>query len=235
MRKILFLTAFFLLMGINLYAADGDLIVEGNVGIGTATPAAPLDVNGSIRIKKENWEGIFFGDTNAGLVWRPFGGGKPAINSDTLVLGDDGYLTQIYYDTIWDGAWAYCEGVPDTGTPSYMVNCSNYAGIMSANDHFWVWKNGHGATPESKRDLKFLFDGESNDGVMGYMEDEDAFYFNEKLGIGTTTPAEKLDVAGAIKVADTSSPCNSANAGTIKFVSPNFFGCNGTDWVQLNN
>jgi len=202
MKRISLLTALFLLIGINLYAADGDLIVEGNVGIGTTTPAAPLDVNGSIRVKKANWEGIYFGDSYAGLAWRPLAGGNPAITTNTLILGDDGFLTQIYYDTIWDGAWAYCEGVPDTGTPSYAVNCSNYVGTMSANDHFWVWKNGHGATPESKRDLKFLFDGESNDGVMGFMEDEDYFYyddnvvFNSKVGIGTTNPLSKLAVTG---------------------------------------
>jgi hypothetical protein len=31
----------------NLFAADGDLIVEGNVGIGTTTPGAKLDVSGT--------------------------------------------------------------------------------------------------------------------------------------------------------------------------------------------
>lgn len=56
-----------------------------------------------------------------------------------------------------------------------------------------------------------------------------------KVGIGTTNPTEKFEVTGAIKVADTASQCTSANAGAIKFESPNFFGCNGTDWVQLNN
>ncbi len=34
-----------LLIASNLFAADGDLIVEGNVGIGTTTPTARLDVD----------------------------------------------------------------------------------------------------------------------------------------------------------------------------------------------
>ncbi len=39
----------FLLFGANLFAANGDLIVNGNIGIGTSTPAYKLDVNGYIR------------------------------------------------------------------------------------------------------------------------------------------------------------------------------------------
>jgi len=225
----------FLLIGSNLFAADGDLIVEGNVGIGTNTPERKLDIRGgSIQLERVGGSGIFFGNDLVdprGLVWRALYN-SPAIKSNSLILGTDDYISEIRWDTIWDGAWAYCEGTTTAGT---WVNCADYNGAMTSNDNFWVWKNGHNAAPESRKDLKFVFDGESNDGVMGYMEDEDAFFFDEKVGIGTTTPAEKLDVQGAIKVANTSSQCNSTNAGTIKFVSPNFLGCNGADWVQLNN
>ena len=42
--KILGLMVGFLLIGFNLFAADGDLIVNGNVGIGTTNPGAKLHV-----------------------------------------------------------------------------------------------------------------------------------------------------------------------------------------------
>lgn len=35
-------------------ASDGDLVIEGNVGIGTETPAHKLDVNGRIRASESN-------------------------------------------------------------------------------------------------------------------------------------------------------------------------------------
>jgi hypothetical protein len=191
MKKAIVLMIGILLLGINLTAEAGDLIVEGNVGIGTpGAPTAPLDVNGSIKVKKASWEGIYFGDKPV-LIWRGSGGGGPAITSNSLVVGTDDFVSSIYWDTIEDGFWAYCEGIVGVATG---LNCADYIGTMTSNDHYWVWKNGHNTTPETKKDLKFLFDGQSNDGVMGYMEDEDAFYFNEKLGIGTNMPTAKLDV-----------------------------------------
>jgi hypothetical protein len=43
-KKSLGLIIGFLLIGFNLFAADGDLIVNGNVGIGTTTPSYKLDI-----------------------------------------------------------------------------------------------------------------------------------------------------------------------------------------------
>jgi hypothetical protein len=49
-KTMLVLIIGLLIMGVNAYAADGDFIVDGNLGIGTDTPGAELDVNGSINI-----------------------------------------------------------------------------------------------------------------------------------------------------------------------------------------
>jgi hypothetical protein len=48
-KRVLCLIAGFLLIGINVFAADGDLIVNGNVGIGTSTPSEKLEVNGNVK------------------------------------------------------------------------------------------------------------------------------------------------------------------------------------------
>ena len=48
-KKILVLVIGFMLIGVNLFAADGDLIVNsGKVGIGTTTPSYPLTVKSSV-------------------------------------------------------------------------------------------------------------------------------------------------------------------------------------------
>ncbi len=54
MKKILVLMMGFLLIGFNLSAADGDLIVEGNVGIGSnlTDPGARLQINTDVATTK---------------------------------------------------------------------------------------------------------------------------------------------------------------------------------------
>ncbi len=50
------------------------------------------------------------------------------------------------------------------------------------------------------------------------------------VGIGTSSPLEKLEVSGAIKIGTTAS----TNAGTIRFSGTNFQGYDGTSWQALD-
>lgn len=51
MKNLLILTAALLLISTKIYAGSGDMVVNGNLGVGTGTPGAKLDVNGNINIK----------------------------------------------------------------------------------------------------------------------------------------------------------------------------------------
>jgi hypothetical protein len=64
------------------------------------------------------------------------------------------------------------------------------------------------------------------------------------VGINTSTPTEKLDINGAVKIADggytgitnnASIPVPSGGAGTIVFAETHFYGWNGSVWKQLDN
>ena len=57
------------------------------------------------------------------------------------------------------------------------------------------------------------------------------------VGIGTAAPDSNLDVNGKIKMTDggDTGTTTCSNAGEIKFSGVNFYGCNGTSWVQLDN
>ncbi len=66
---------------------------------------------------------------------------------------------------------------------------------------------------------------------------------NGDVGIGTTTPGERLEINGAIKVDSggytgitdgATTPVPSGGAGTIIFLDTHFFGWNGSSWKQLD-
>jgi hypothetical protein len=53
------------------------------------------------------------------------------------------------------------------------------------------------------------------------------------VGLGTPSPAARLDVSGAVRVGNTTVACTSANAGAIRFTGAAFEGCNGSQWAPL--
>jgi hypothetical protein len=68
-KRFLALTICFLLIGGYVFAADGDLIVNGNIGVGTTSPANRISVNGVIQ---STTGGFMFPD---GTVQSTAGGG----------------------------------------------------------------------------------------------------------------------------------------------------------------
>lgn len=55
-----------------------------------------------------------------------------------------------------------------------------------------------------------------------------------KVGIGTTSAAVKLDVAGTLKIADGGETCSiAANGGMVRYNGGNMQFCNGSSWVTL--
>ena len=58
---------------------------------------------------------------------------------------------------------------------------------------------------------------------------------NKRLGIGTTSPASALDVAGGIKIANDSAACITGKAGTVRYTggSPPWQYCDGSTWQNF--
>jgi len=64
----------------------------------------------------------------------------------------------------------------------------------------------------------------------------DSVYIDKSVGIGVVAPVTKLDVAGGIKIGQTSLACDSSTAGAIKYNDLGYLElCNGADWLSVGD
>jgi hypothetical protein len=190
----------FMLVGGALYAANGDLIINGNMGVGNTAPIAKLDAAGIIRSTSigtgwltsgaglEMWYG--FPDINTGyiLAWDRTGN----VNKD-LSLGATG-----------SGMIIKSNGNVGVGTTTPEAKLDTSGIIRSTSIGSGLLTNGAGLemwygypdantgyilawdrTGDVNRDLSF--------GRLGYGM---IIKSSGNIGIGTLNPEVKLDVAG---------------------------------------
>ncbi|MGA1050053.1 MAG: LamG domain-containing protein, partial [Minisyncoccia bacterium] len=55
---------------------------------------------------------------------------------------------------------------------------------------------------------------------------------NGNIGIGTTTPQARLDVAGGVRIGDDTSACTSSNVGTLRYSNLDLQVCTNSGWFS---
>ena len=153
----------------------------GNVGIGTISPTEKLDVRGNLRV-----EGDIINTTLANVL---DGYGSGGINYDDKFAAQNSFNNDVLesldgYSTATDLAPGILDGY---------AKQQDFEDIVSSLDGYTSVTGG-----EFGDGYVLFFTGPN--AVAG---DNDLFWdrLNNRLGIGTETPEEKLDVAGTI-VAD---------------------------------
>lgn len=194
---------------------------NGNIGMGIAVPAERLDVGGAIKIGNTNssntgairWTGTDFqGRLTNSWVSLTQGGNSPWAESSGHVyytgtrmgvgLSDPAYL-------------AHLRG----STPSLMIENTATSAVFlrfkrsndGANDHYIALGSAGG--------MFFRVGGNDRMTIAN----------TGAVGVGVATPAERLDVNGAIKIGNTTT----TNAGAIRWTGTDFQGRKGNEWVSL--
>ena len=202
-------------LGYNGMLTGGKLTGTDNIGIGRYT----MQVSGGI-----------IGNYNIALGYQTMntsGTGK-LVGTDNIAIGSEALHPD--YNT-------------DIG--SYNIGIGNralYGGMANGNANIQIGNDDIGTTVAGQLNNVVAIGNEVNN-LATYNTDSNTILLGNqssnpnspKVGVGTYKPQAKLDVAGAVRVADDSSACTTTNRGTIRFSGNHFYGCDGTTWKQLDN
>lgn len=116
------------------YASADKLYVDGNVGIGTVTPGAKLDVNGNIRLNQNST--LYFDNSNGSFIRQTNGG---ALDIDASTGAGNGNITlspastgSLYLNYGSGNKIFFCNGA---ATPISVINSDGSMGLGTTDPH----------------------------------------------------------------------------------------------------
>jgi hypothetical protein len=206
-------------------------IPNGNVGIGTTSPGEKLDVNGAIYALSTAIKLTYDSDLqrNALLFWGD--GAVSTRNNGSIYINPNGTGNTL----ITNGNVGIGVTNPQSKLSVGNAGSSNFAVYVDTGSYYGVYGYGTGAGVYGYSTTNTGVQGDgSYYGVLGYSSNGKGVYgssifgydfygagpksyFAGNVGIGTTAPSQKLDVAGhAVFDSNTSRPITLGETGSIR-------------------
>ena len=215
-------------VGIGIVDPSHALEIDGDIQLSpTAITTAHIDTTGSLRIDAD--DGLHIGHNRA----------------DSVYIGrTNTVLTKIHMRSGSDTDLVVSDGKVGIGTASpadYPDEKNNLVIYENANSGMSIISSGTGVASiafgmDTAHTDKGWIDYNNNSKQMrlGTNGNHTALTIDsdQRVGIGTTNPVTRLEVAGAIKIGNTTT-CDASTAGTLRWTGTAIEGCNGSIWANL--
>ena len=226
-------------------------------GIGTASPAAALDVAGAIRLSDTSQNCSHATDTGAirynsatfrlqschnGIGWTDVAAGATPAGSDQQVQLNSNGVFYASSGLTFNSSTGQLTVAASGGT-AVAVSGSNTRtsgatyGVFGTSASAGAGTGVYGSeTGASNTGYAVVAANSSATGWGVYSSGTSPNYFAGNVGIGTTSPAALLDVAGAIRLSDTGQNCNAGSNGALRFNSSThvYQFCYSNAWSNLS-
>jgi hypothetical protein len=199
------------LSGINMYSA-----VSGNVGIGVPSPSQKLDVNGTVKMTGFEMPtgasaGYVLTTNGTGVgTWQPAaGGGEIGGSGTTNYIPKFTSSTTIGNSGIYQSGSNIGIGITSPGSDLHVREAGSYGQITVDGSvrGAVVFGDKDDATDQKyhyiRSDGAKMYMGKVNDAFNVWTNSLNILRSNGYVGIGTTSPSEKLDVVGNIELSGT--------------------------------
>ncbi|MDQ5930665.1 MAG: hypothetical protein QG594_2453, partial [Bacteroidota bacterium] len=182
--------------GSNTFVGN-QVISNGNVGIGTgnATPSEKLEVTGNAKINGKITSSISSNEGGAITLYNGLKNSQKAAENWTIYNMTAGYNNSLQF-------WAYGNNGYDSGAKMILTdegNLQTYGGIGIKTGLTGDFVNSP-AIAIGDTDTGFKQQGDGELAVFTNNNEVARFKPNGYVGIGTTTPSEKLEVTGNAKI-----------------------------------
>ena len=211
-----------------------------NTALGTHALSSNTTGNGNTAVGKGALSNITSGQSNIGIGYQAlpqassgFGNIVVGYNAMFAAVGLSSNNTVIGNNALNQVTIASNNIV--IGANAAVTQADGSTALSTASSSIYIGTNSRGY---SNSDNNSIVIGESaigigaNSVVIGN-DSITTTALKGNVGVGTTNPSAKLDVAGEVKFGNTSSTCNATNEGQQRYnsASKNMEFCNGTTWT----